>query len=119
VPVEDRKGSASAGAGFDLVENVFNLIFGGCCRPQYATATATTTTTPDSSKRKEFVSTMNDHAAKEETKRSRRSRPGHPIQEIPQPPEIRRLALAEELQSLQLERSGSLSFLVYQDDVSG
>lgn len=94
--------------GLDIIENLFSTIFGGCCRPGEC---AGKTEAQERNRRKQQSNCCDSF--KVETPQRRL---GNFMENgsIPQPPEIRRLALDDELGTPDVDRSGSLSFLFYQ-----
>lgn len=111
-PTEKSHGSQNSqvhcNKGFDMIENFFSTIFGGCCRPVDLAEPGGVKGTQSSSSRNVF---------KEKTPRRRRV---DGLVQLPQPPQIRRLALEDDDLGDQqaMDRSGSLDFLFYQDGAS-
>lgn len=91
-----------------MIESLFTKIFAGCCRGVQCSANI-----------EARPSNMRTHhhshsdPFKVETPQRRQ---GNLAEKIRQPPEIRRLALDEEIGPVDLDRSGSLSFLFYQEE---
>ena len=97
-----------------MIENLLATIFGSCCLPSECIGD-TKIVQERSTRRKQ----QGDPFHLAETQQQRRRRRGSPTGSLPQPPEIRRLALDEEIGTPDLDRSGSLSFLFYQEEAEG
>jgi hypothetical protein len=92
--------------GLDMIENLFTTIFGGCCRPDKNF---------EAQERNRWKQKGHSDPYKAETPQRRR---GNFTGIIPQPPEIRRLALDDEIGTPDSDQSGSLSFLFYQEEAA-
>lgn len=118
--------------GLDVIENVLVTMFGGCCHsgdqsPADCTSQVNFVANNGihnnaSNPNNHYHRNPNNHNARVIIPRKplsspgkclrRRKRHGAPFEEIPQPPEIRRLSLADELQRTHSsQRSESLDFL--------
>jgi len=95
--------------GLDMIETLFSTIFGGCCRPGQCPGSLTTGIR---ARRKKPSSA---YSCNIQTPRRGKGI----VDGLAQPPQIRRLALDDEMATSELDRSGSLSFLFYQDEVNG
>lgn len=91
-----------------MIETLFSTIFGGCCRPGQCPGAYKAGSRRGGKRSAQMVSSL-------EPQTPRRGQ-GNGAYGIAQPPQIRRLALDDELVAPELDRSGSLSFLFYQDD---
>ncbi len=95
--------------GFDMIENLFSTIFGGCCRPGHFPGDQT-----ESGGSKGKQSSRNLFQAETPQRRYRKG-----MDQLLQPPQIRRLALDDDLDCPPAkDRSGSLSFLYYQEETT-
>mmetsp|Transcript_125213 Transcript_125213/g.245485 ORF Transcript_125213/g.245485 Transcript_125213/m.245485 type:complete len:149 (+) Transcript_125213:167-613(+) len=89
--------------GFDMIESFFSTIFGGCCRPSHCSDGVIPVCI------KKTTRHPTESIFKVETPRRE---PWENIQQIPRPPQIRRIALDDEFsEQLCLDRSKSLNFL--------
>lgn len=93
--------------GLDLIENLFSTIFGGCCRPSQVAAVDFNASGVQSGE----ITAHPSCGAEPQTPKRSAAKDG-----IAQPPQIRRLALDQEITAPDLDRSGSLSFLFYHDE---
>jgi hypothetical protein len=97
--------------GLDMIENIFTTIFGSCCRGPVHHSERNLEAR-DRNRRNQKGQHFDPY--KLETPQQRRP---NVVGHVPQPPEIRRLALDDERAIAKLDRSGSLSFLFYQEEV--
>ena len=93
--------------GFDMIESFFSTIFGGCCRPNQCSDGVVAMVGG-----KKTIGNPARNVFHVETPRRQRWKD---IEQIPQPPQIRRIALDHEFAAPPcLDRSESLNFLFYQ-----